>query len=187
MFDEYQYGYYQTLRTEARKRTVDAFNRRIKSKSDRETWKGITLASMDKEALDAARTEWPRHYSNESHHGLSVSWERLYFRFLAKPANFNIAVWQTLDDGKILQGLALGAPSKSKHNLTINWVERSFAPTYFKGGVLLPILSCAEEYAKLLGNERVLIKDAIDPDQFTQYGYAPYDTPRNGDFLVKEL
>jgi hypothetical protein len=34
-----------------------------------------------------------------------------------------------------------------------------------QGGILLPILACAEEYAKLLGCERVLVKDAVDPNK----------------------
>lgn len=187
MFDEYKYGYYQTLRTHARKRVVDALNRRIKSPEDRQRWRGITLASINKEAYEYARKEWPKYYSDETHHGLPYSWERLFFQFSAKPANFNIAVWQTLDSGKILQGLAVGKPSRGKTRLTINWIERSYAPTYFKGGVLLPILACAEEYAKLLGCERVLVKDPVDASQFEKYGYAAYDGLPKGNYLSKEI
>ncbi|MER8401233.1 hypothetical protein [Mesorhizobium sp. M0306] len=188
MFDEYKYGYYQALRTEARGRIVNALNRRIKTAEDRETWRGITLASMNQEAYDYARVEWPKYYGVDTHEGLPYSWERLYFKFMAKPSNFNLAVWQTLGDQKILQGLALGKPSSGKTHLTVNWVERSFGPSYFRGGVLMPILACAEEYAKLLGCERVLVKDAIDPAHFEKYGYAPYDhVPKGGTYMAKEL
>lgn len=188
MVEEFAYAYYQTLRTHARATVVKAFNRRIKSPQERETWKGITLASIDREAVEYARIEWPKHYRDDTHHGLSVSWERLYYRFGAKAANFNVAVWQTVGDAKILQGLAVGKPSDGKKHLTINWVERSYAPTYFKGGVLLPILACAEEYAKLLGCERVLVKDAVDARPFEKYGYAPFvDAPPRGVYLSKEL
>lgn len=187
MFDEYKFGYYQTLRTKARSRVVEAFNRKIKTPRDRERWRGITLASIDEDAYEHARKEWPRHYGDDTHHGLPYSWERLFFKFSAKPANFNIAVWQTLDNEKILQGLAVGKPSRGKTHLTINWVERSFAPSYFKGGILLPILACAQEYGKLLGCKRVLVKDAIDPSPFEKYGYAPYDELPDGDYLSKEI
>jgi hypothetical protein len=188
LFDEYKYGYYQTLRTNARSRIVEALNRRIKTQQDRQTWKGITLASMNMEAVEYARTEWARYYGDDTHHGLPYSWERLFYRFMARPANFNLAVWQTLGDEKILQGLALGSPSRGKTHLTINWVERSFAPSYFRGGILLPVLACAEEYAKLLGCERVLVKDAVDPRHFEKYGYAPSgEAPKGGAYLAKEL
>jgi hypothetical protein len=164
-------------------------NRRIRSPEDRKRWKGITLASIDKEAYEYARKEWPKYYGDNTHHGLPYSWERLFFQFSAKPANFNVAIWQTLDhDHKILQGLAVGKPSGGKAHLTINWVERSFAPTYFRGGILLPILACAEEYGKLLGCKRVLVKDPVDATPFEKYGYAPYDdAPKGGVYLAKEI
>jgi hypothetical protein len=46
MFDEYKYAYYYTLRRQARKRVVDALNRRIKTDAHRQTWRGVTLASI---------------------------------------------------------------------------------------------------------------------------------------------
>lgn len=188
MVDEYWYGYYQTLRTEARSRVVNALNRRIRSPADREKWRGITLASIDRDAYEYARIEWPKYYGPETHSGFPQSWERLFFQYQAKAAHFNVAIWQQLESSRILQGLALGKPSSGKTQLTINWVERSFAPTYFRGGVLLPILACAEEYAKLLSCERVLVKDAVDPAIFAKYGYHTYaGAPKDGAYLMKEL
>jgi hypothetical protein len=84
--------------------------------------------------------------------------------------------------------MALGKPSSGKTHLTINWVERSFAPTYLRGGTLLPILACAEEYAKLLGCKRVLIKNPIEPSKYARYGYAPYRLRNvSSAYLCKEL
>ena len=104
------------------------------------------------------------------------------------PANFNIAVWQETDGRKILRGMALGRPSKAMKHISINWLERSYVQPPFKGGVLLPILASAEEYAKLLGCERVLVKNAVDPPQFEQYGYAPSGkAPKGASYLSKEL
>jgi hypothetical protein len=189
MFDEYKFSYYQTLRTDARKRVVDALNRRIKGPSEREKWKGITLASMNQEALEYARKEWPKFYAYTpaTYNGLPVSWERLYFVYMAKLSNFNIAVWQTVGDEKHLQGLALGKPSRGKTHLTINWIERSYAPTYLQGGVLLPILACAEEYAKLLGCECVLIKEPADANEFGKFGYDGYNAALGVAYVKKEL
>lgn len=188
MDEQYWFAYYQTLRLEARSRVVDALNRRISTPEDREKWRGITLSSINTEAIDYARTHWPRYYSNDLFNGMPYSWERLYFKFHAIFSNFNIAVWQEYDDIKILQGLAFGKPSKGKTHLVVNWLERSYEPPYFPGGVLLPILASAEEYAKLLGCERVLIKDAVDPLEFQGYGYAPHKLPNvRASYLAKEL
>lgn len=187
ILDEYKYAYYHTLRREARAKVVEALNKRIKTPEHREIWRGITLASIDEEAVQYARREWPKYYGEETHLGFDISWERLYFKFMAIPSNFNLAIWQAYEDTKILQGLALGKPSRGKTHLTLNWIERSFAPTYFKGGILLPTLACAEEYAKLLGSQRVLIKDPVDPGAFGRYGYAPTDHPKGAEYLAKEV
>ena len=89
---------------------------------------------------------------------------------------------------RFLQGLALGKPSDGKTHLTINWVERSFAPTYMRGGILLPILACAEEYARLSGCRRVLIKNPDEPSKYARYGYETYRLRRvSAAYLCKEL
>jgi len=191
VLDEKNFAYYYTLRTEARKRIVDALNKRIKSPDHRTAWRGITLGSIDGEAIKYARTEWPKFYGPSTHDGFEESWERLYYKFAATESYFDLAVWQEYDDKKILQGVALGKPSKGKTHLVLHWVERSFAPTYFKGGILLPTLATAEEYAKLLGSERVLVKDPVDPVPFERYGYRPYagriSGPARVRWLSKEL
>lgn len=186
--DEYQYGYYQTLRLEARSMVVDAFNRRIKSNTHRETWKGITLASIDNEAIEYARLKWPKFYDGDTRQPFPYSWEKLFLSYSRVPAHFNIAVWQTLPDAKILRGMALARPSAAKKHISVNWLERGYEEPYFKGGVLLPILASTAQFAKLLGCERVLIKNALDPEEFSPYGYAPFaDAPKGADYLSKEL
>ncbi|WP_279090206.1 hypothetical protein [Bartonella apis] len=185
MNEEFAFGYYNKLRFQARKITVDAFNKRIKKPIHRKKWKAITFASFDREALNYARQYWPQHYTS-NYTGLPISWERLYYSYIAKPDNFNLAIWR--DDGsnpKSLQGLALGKPSKGKRFLTISWMERSFADDFFIGGITLPILTVAEAYAKLLGCECVKIKDPEDKNEFANYGYLPYDGHNN--ILVKAI
>ena len=146
----------------------------------------MTLCSIDNEALTAARLEWPKYYSGATHLGFQQSWEKLFFRFRHNPAFFDLAIWQDVDGQKVLQGLALGRPSSGKQNLNVCWVERSYAPSYFKGGILLPILACAEEYAKLLGSAKVVVKNAIDPSVFEKYGYAP-SMIKSDNEVVKEI
>lgn len=188
LFDEYKYAYYYTLRRQARERVADALNDRIKTDIHRETWRAITLASIKKDAVEYAQFKWSQHYDGETHRSLPITWERLYRSYSAKASHFNVAIWQSLPEGYILRGMAFGKPSKGKTHLTINWLERSPEPDYFKGGVLLPILSCAEEYAKLLGCERVLIKDALNPNEFEKYGYTKTDkAPKKGNYVAKEL
>ena len=54
--------------------------------------------------------------------------------------------------------------------------------------MLLPILACAEEYAKLIKCKRVLIKNPVDPSKYERYGYEPYRIPRvYAPYLCKEL
>lgn len=184
----YEYAYYYTLRNEARKKVADSINNKVKKSGGLHDWNRITLSSIDRDAIDHARIEWPKHYLRETHNGLRHSWDKLLFRFVPRPSYFDLAVWQQKGDERVLQGLALGKPSNGKHHLVVNWVERSYAPTYLKAGILFPVLACAEEYARLLGCKRVLIKDPVDPEVYKRYGYEPIQLKKaSGTYLCKEL
>lgn len=187
IFNEYEYMYYYTLKSKGRTRVVESLNRKIRAHGNRLDWDGLILCSIDEESIKYSRIQWPKYYGEDTHSGFVYSWERLYYKFLHRPSFFDLAIWQYVDGRKVLQGMALGKPSNAKTHLSLNWVERSFEPTYFKGGMLLPVLACAEEYAKLLGSERVLIKDAVDPEKYEKYGYAPFRLPKVGQCLAKEL
>ena len=181
-------AYYYALRTIARAQVAESLNSKIRQPGVYEAWRGMTLCSIDKAAYDFARLEWPKHYSSETHNGFVQSWERLFYRFANRPSFFDLAIWQDIGGEKVLQALALGKPSHGKTHLVLNWVERSFAPTYLQGGILLPVLACAEEYAKLIGARRVLIKDAVDPAKYGRYGYRPCSLPRRwGNYLEKDV
>ncbi|MGY4306394.1 hypothetical protein ACVIJ6_003637 [Bradyrhizobium sp. USDA 4369] len=188
VINEYHHTYYYALKNHSRGLVVKSLNNKIKAYGARENWDALTLCSIDMDAVAFARTEWPKFYGPETHNGFQVSWERLYYKFAHRPSYFDLAIWQTIGGTRVLQGLALGQPSNGKTHLVVNWVERSFAPTYFKGGILLPILACAEEYAKLLGSERVLVKDAVDPAKYGRYGYSEYKLAKaRASYLAKEL
>jgi hypothetical protein len=186
--DEFSYGYYQTMRLEARSAVVSAFNRKIRSSAHNAIWAGMELASMDSESIEYARLNWPKFYNGDTRQALPYSWEKLYMSYMRIPAHFNIAVWQTVEDRKILRGLALARPSHAKSHISVNWLERGYEEPHFKGGVLLPILASVEHYARLLECKSVLIKNAVDPNAFTKYGYTPFDdAPSGADYLGKEL
>lgn len=187
VINEYDLGYYYALKSEGRSRIVGALNTYVAKAPGRHPWDKVTICSINDEAIEYARLEWPKHYSPSTHEGLPYSWERLWHKFVARPSFFDLAIWQDVDGVKVLQGMALGKPSNGKTHLSINWVERNFGPTYRRGGILLPVLGCAEEYAKLLGCKRVIIKTTFDVSSYERYGYHVTSLKQVGNYPVKEL
>jgi len=188
------FAYYYVLKDEARRRTVDALNKRLLRSGSVRRWDKVTLCSIlgddVGDALKFAAEEWPKYYGPKTHTGFGVSWEQLAYKFLHRPSHFDLAIWQEIDGKPVLVALALGNPSSGKTHLTVKWVERYFGPNHIAGRALVPILACAEEYAKLLGSERVLIKDPVDASKYERYGYAPFRHPHvahGGNYLGKEL
>lgn len=183
-----EHAYYYALRLASRRAVAASLMAKVTQTQNPMPWSGITLSSIDRRALDYARVEWPKFYSDQTHNGFVEGWDILHRRFQPRPSYFDLAIWQRLGTKDVLQGMALGRPSNGKTHLTINWVERSFAPTYLRGGILLPVLACAQEYAKLLGCKRILIKDPVDPSLYARYGYGPYVLRRvHATYLCKEL
>ena len=185
-----KHAYYYALRDASRRAVADSLLAKVANLPNKAPWSSLVFSSINKAALDFARTEWPKYYSDQTHNGFVESWEALYHKFVPIPSYFDLAIWQIVEGVSILQALALGKPSDGRTHLTINWVERSFAPTYvhLRGGALLPILACAQEYAKLLGCQRVLIKNPVDPAKYGRYGYTPFSLRRvSATYLCKEL
>ncbi len=188
------FSYFYVLNNEARKRTVEAVNKRLLKSGNIKQWDKLTFCSIvgDEvgDAFEFAQTEWPKYYSDETHRGFPESWEKLYFRYFQGKDLFEVAIWQEFEGKQVLVALALGNPSHARTNLTVKWIERYYGDNYLAGRALWPILTCAEEYAKLLGSERVLIKDPVDSKKYERYGYKPYCHPNiayGGDYLGKEL
>lgn len=183
-------AYYYGLRTIARKNTLDRLNHRIKRDGGAQVWDKTELASVSDEAIEYAETTWRTYYSSDpnSHLGFSKAWSSIWYHANLQPSNFNLAIWQTFDGKKVLQGLAVGQSSEGKKHLTLTWVERNFGPEYTRFGILVPTLMCFERYAQLLDCERVLIKNPIDPTKYTRYGYEPFTIRKSTtDFLSKEV
>lgn len=186
--------YYYVLRSEARKRTQDALNARIlREPNSIEHFDNLTLSSIASpempNALEFARDVWPKHYT-EKWSGFDLTWYDIIVPNLPDTDAFDLAIWQKIDGKQVLAALAFGAPSNAKTHLTLKWIERFHGHTYIAGRVLWVVLTCAEEYAKLLGSERILIKDPLVPQLYERYGYQVYRHPlvaHGGNYMSKEL
>ena len=180
--------YYYYLRTLARKRALDQLNARILKDGGATSWHDTRLASIDEEAVQYAEDTWPTYYGPHTHTGFAKPWSSIWYHARLQPARFEIAIWQTCEGRNVLQGLATGTTSTGKKHLTLNWVERNFGPEYNRYGILQPILLAFEEYGNLLGAERLLIKNPVDPAKYTRYGYEPFTVSKSAtDFLSKEM
>ncbi len=187
--------YYYVLRTEARARVQMSLNARIlREPGSLKIFDRLTLCSINSpdmpSALDFATNEWPKYYGPHTFTGFQVSWQDIVIPKLSDPDCFDLAIWQEVDGQQVLAALAIGNPSHARTHLTVKWVERFYGHTYVAGRVLLVVLSCAEEYAKLLGSERVLIKDPLAPHKYERYGYTAYrhpHVPHGGNYMSKEL
>jgi hypothetical protein len=113
-------GYYYALRTGAREKVADALNDKFRETEGPAHTTRLTLCSIGSDEIDYARLEWPKYYAVGRHGGLPYSWEKLLLKFGPRPSYFDLAVWQQIDDQRVLQELALGRPSNRKTHLTIN-------------------------------------------------------------------
>lgn len=178
---------YYALKWEARNRVVVPLNKNCRDPATHAMLSGLVFSPIGEEAVRFAELQWPMHYSESKFIGLGKGWKDLLIKYKMRPSFFDVAIWQTVDGRKILQGLALGKPSNGKGQLNLNVIERYLGPEYIRIGVLLPILACAEEYAKLLGCRFLVVKNLIDESALHIYGFAPTKLPGGETHLAKEL
>lgn len=188
------FAYYYVLQNEARKRAIESINKRLLKSGGIQQWDKLTLCSILGQgignALGFAMNEWPKFYGPDTHEGLAINWDAIVHSRISDPDHFNLAIWQEIEDQQVLVALAIGNPSHARTHLTVKWIERFYGHTYLGGRALWPILTCAEEYAKLLGCKRVLIKDPVDSGKYERYGYAAYRHPHvahGGCYLGKDV
>ena len=184
-----RYVYYAQLQHLARQHIAAKVNHK-NAHAGTTAFRGVTLSSISEAALREADEEWPKYHHRSPHGGFGddVRWAEIFRKFQYRPSFFNVAVWQELDSGTtVLQALALGRPSRGKSHLTIHAFEKCFAP-YALNKVALLVLSCASEYAKLLGASRVLIKGALHEPVYQRYGFRRYRLPRlNRTFMSRDV
>lgn len=188
-------AYYYTLQAEARERVQKSLNARIlREAGSLQKFDRVTLCSIASPGMPCAFTfaesEWPKYYSHESFNGFRKSWREIAVSTLPASDAFDLAAWQNIGDEQVLVGMAAGRPSRGHTHLTVKWVERFLGHTHLKGRFLWIALACAEEYAKLLGCRRVLIKEPLVPQLYQKYGYSAYRHPsvaHGGEYMAKEL
>lgn len=188
-------AYYYALQSEARERVQKALNARIlRHNGSLANFDRLTLCSIASpqmpDALAFADTEWPKFYGKETFEGFGKRWHDIVLPMYHAIDIFDLAIWQEVDGEKVLAAMAVGEPSHARTHLTVKWVERFYGKTYIGGRVLMIILACAEEYAKLIGCERVLIKQPLAPHKYARYGYEVYKHPGvayGGNYMAKEL
>lgn len=186
--------YYYLLLQEARARTQHSLNKRLLKTGQICRWDRLTLCSILGEdvgdALKFAREEWPKHYTEKTHKDWHVDWTGNVLKSLNDNDCFNLAIWQEIEGEQVLLALALGRPSNKRRYMTVKWVERYFGNNHLNGRALWPILTCAEEYARLIGSAKVLIKDPVDPKKYARYGYTKFTHPGvrfGGNYLGKDI
>lgn len=187
------FAFYYALQNEARLRTMRSLNKKVLKSGGITRWDSLTLSSIlgrnPGDALGFVEDRWTRYY-DDSYSGFAKSWPTIVHKNINDPDHFNLAIWQKVEGEQILVALALGNPSNRRKYLTLKWIERYCGHSHLKGRALWPILTCAEEYAKLLGSERVLIKDPVDQGKYERYGYTVFSHPGvrfGGDYMGKEL
>lgn len=182
-------AYFYALKSEARRRTAQAINKRVKPQHGLQ-FRRLTLCSiLGREVGDAIEFEQERWKAKNSER-LGRTWQNLAISFSNAPDHFDLAIWQEVEGEQVLVAMALGNPSNARSHLTLKWVERYFGDNHLAGRALEVVLTCAEEYAKLLGSQRVLIKDPVDAVKYERYGYRPFthpSVPHGGSYLSKEL
>lgn len=187
--------YYYALKAEARERVQKSLNSRIlREAGSLPIFDKMTLSSIASpgtpDALAYARDVWPQFYDPAGWNGFGVSWHDIVLPRLRDRDMFDLAIWQEVDGEQVLAALALGNPSNGRTHLTLKWLERFMGHTHVSGRVAFITLACAEEYAKLLGCQRVLIKDPLVPQLYERYGYSAYRHPyvrHGGNYMSKEL
>ena len=187
--------YYYALQTEARSRVQQSLNANILRRPGAvHHFDKLTLCSIQSPDMEGALTfadeVWPQHYGDSGWTGFGVSWHKIVKPRMAAPDAFDLAIWQEIEGEQVLAALAFGEPSHARTHLTLKWLERFMGYTHVAGRVTPIVLACAEEYAKLLGSDRVLIKDALVPKLYERYGYRTYRHPyvaHGGDYMSKEL
>jgi hypothetical protein len=98
----------------------------------------------DRALADAAKWNFP--------------WRRIVGQTRPYLRRFEVAFWQ---EGKLL-GLAIGRASRGSDNVTVHYLERLQEDNPIRSYVALLVADTAENYAKLLGRQRVKLKNPTE-------------------------
>jgi hypothetical protein len=87
----------------------------------------------------------------------TFDWPLIVSQFRPYIDRFDVAVWL---DGAVL-GLGIGRPSKGPDNLTLHFVERRWSDNPLRGWIAQIVTDAADNYAKVLGKQRVKLKNPV--------------------------
>jgi hypothetical protein len=111
--------------------------------------KGLRFTGIDAavlQDLDISRSSW------------QFDWNSIAIHFWRNdPDRFELAIWK---EGRLC-GLGIGRPSAGPDNVTIHFVERRSDHTVLKGWIAQMVTDTAEAYGKILGKQRLKIKDPL--------------------------
>lgn len=124
---------------------------------------GLLLTNIDEDALQAFEATWVGHLRHPRCR--SWDWRCIVESFNANPKQFQMAIWKQDADGspgRDLHALVIGATTKPKATVQVNFLESApYNSNPFKGSIL-PITEIALTfYGFLLGAKRIRIKDAL--------------------------
>jgi hypothetical protein len=111
---------------------------------------GLAFTAID----DAAMREW---HATQPH--WEFRWDEIVPHYRRNDTDrFEIAIWKQRE----LAGLGIGRVSNGPDNVTIHFLERCKIHTALKGFVAQIVTDSAEFYGKVLGKQRVKLKDPVE-------------------------
>lgn len=117
----------------------------------------LMIKGIDEEALLFAEffIQEGRFYRN----GGGFDWGGIWRQMRSTPRRFDIAVW----NNGVLCGLAAGAASRGKQNVTLKWMERFTDQLQLplKGQFATTVFNAADHYAKIVGAQRLMVRDPL--------------------------
>jgi hypothetical protein len=91
-------------------------------------------------------------------------WREVVADFRPYLDRFELAIWS----GDMLAALIIGRPSKGNDNLTLHFLERSWANNPLAGWVALIATDAADNYARVLEKQHLVLKNPI-PEAIPKY------------------
>lgn len=144
----------------------------------------IGLTQIGPAALDFWRDNWAASHPG-SHIDGDFPWEDAVSNFRNNLNRFEVAIWSN----DILCGLAIGRPSKGPDNVTIHLLERYWGANPFKGSIAAIAVDVADNYAKILEKQKVIIKYPVDGaiPVYEKLGFRPVQGYGKGAYYGREV
>jgi hypothetical protein len=137
---------------------------------------GVNLQPIDDTALLVWGATW---------NGGNFQWPEIVHHFRKDTDRFEVAVWK----GEDLCGLATGRVSHGLDNVTVHFLERRPGHTPLKGRIAQIVLDMADNYAKILGKQRVKIKDPWEGaiPTYRGLGFSLAETIRSTTYYARQV